>query len=286
MLERSYRHFYELLSKSGFDLSHSRDLLVWICFPQQSGFNTYAVQAEGMDLSWLDGYYSTRTNRVAVVQPAPQSLARDELGGSTGDVRLAVAADKKPGEGVLPLSAAGAQLDVARLTHELAHQLAFNGGLQTRGVMYPFWVSEGLATNFEFDWSADLGPGPGSTTRHKCLVEAHTAGQLMPLRSFILQTSVPADVSIGRRYYAQAWAFFQFLLEQRGSDLRTYLQRTSRLRPGRRDSAALLREFTEAFGPPESLEPSWKAFLDRQARSSLCRSPAEARSPRYATTQP
>ena len=68
-LESAYQHFCDVFTKAGFELSVAEDRLVWICFPQQSGFNTYALYAERMDLSWLDGYYSTLTNRVAVVQP-------------------------------------------------------------------------------------------------------------------------------------------------------------------------------------------------------------------------
>ena len=155
-LESAYQHFYDVFAKAGFELSRSEDRLVWICFPQQSGFNKYALRAEGMDLSWLDGYYSTLTNRVAVVQPNLRMAEREPVNPPRmGDMRITLAANKQQSEKVLPMAPAGQQLDMTRLTHELAHQLAFNSGIQKRGVMYPVWVSEGLATNFESDGLAE-----------------------------------------------------------------------------------------------------------------------------------
>jgi hypothetical protein len=267
-LEYAYRHFYEVFSQAGFDLSPSQDRLVWICFPQKSAFSQYALQVEGMDLSWLDGYYSTLTNRVAIVQRDQKSRLRQEAAPepSTSDVPVVVAANRSPHEGVLAMSAAGPRFDVTRLTHEVAHQLAFNSGIQKRGVMYPLWVSEGLATNFEFDTSVIAGLEHCNTARCKGLLEAYAEGDLAPLRQFVVQTTVPPDAHVGRRYYAQAWGFFQFILTERPENLRAYLQRLAQTRPEHHDEGTLLAEFTEAFGSPEALELSWNAFLAAQAR--------------------
>lgn len=168
----------------------------------------------------------------------------------------------------MPISTSGPPLDTARLTHELAHQLAFNSGLQKRGVMYPFWVSEGLATNFEFESLAGSGFEQCSTARCGCLIKMRDAGELVPLQQFLVQTKVPADAARSRRYYAQAWAFFQFVLTQRSEDLQRYLGRLAQLPPGCRNAKVLLREFTHAFGSPEEIEGSWNVFLDHQAQQA------------------
>jgi hypothetical protein len=266
-LEQAYKRFYQAFSCAGFDLSQPTGRLTWLCFPRQSGFNEYTLQAEGMGLSWLDAYYSTLTNRVAVVQPSPKPVDRDRMDAAPqSEVRLTLASNAEQRGGVLPLPASEPQLDVARLTHELAHQLAFNSGLQKRGVMYPFWVSEGLATNFEFDSPAGVGFQGSSIGRRDCLVKAYAAGELMPLWQFIVQANAPTDMGQSRRCYAQAWAFFRYLLTERSTALRTYLGRAAALPPGPRGPATLRREFTEAFGSLESVEDSWNAFLDRQAR--------------------
>jgi len=268
-LEHAYKQFYEAFSLAGFDLARSTDRLVWICFPQQSKFDEYALRVEGTDLSWLDGYYSTLTNRVAVVEPSPRLLQRDKADAPLKPGNwVNLVANTQRHEEVLPMSAADSQMDVARLTHELAHQLAFNSGLQKRGIMYPFWVSEGLATNFEFDWLAGPGLADCSTARHDCLIKTHAAGNLVPLEQFVVQTKVPASASRSRRYYAQAWAFFQYLLTERGESLRSYLHRLSSLSPGQRTPKVLLREFTDSFGSLDEIESSWNAFLDRQARQA------------------
>lgn len=267
-LEYAYGHFYEVFSHAGFDLSRAPDRLVWICFPQKSAFSQYALQVEGMDLSWLDGYYSTLTNRVAIVQTDTKARRRREETPQlpASDVQVVVAANRSPREGVLPMSAAGQRFDVTRLTHEVAHQLAFNSGIQKRGVAYPLWVSEGLATNFEFDASVTAGLERCNTARCKGLLEAYAEGDLVPLRQFVTQTTVPPDARVGRRYYAQAWGFFQFILTERPESLRAYLSQLAQTRPEQRDERTQLAEFTEAFGPPETLELSWNAFLAGQAR--------------------
>jgi len=292
-LEYAYAHFYEVFAHAGFDLSRAKDRLLWICFPQKSGFSKYALRVEGMDLSWLDGYYSTLTNRVAVVQPDQKARQREEMPGlSKNEAAVAVAAHRSPHEGVgagLPsaenrtwgpsqaqnaalrhpvvaMSAVGQRFDVTRLTHEVAHQLSFNSGIQKRGVMYPLWVSEGLATNFEFDGSGTAGLDHCNTARCKGLLEAYAAGQLVPLREFVVQTTVPPDTHVGRRYYAQAWGFFQFILTERPENLRAYLYRLAEDHPEHRHASTMLNEFIEAFGSPETLELSWNAFLAHQAQ--------------------
>lgn len=277
-IELAYKQFYEAFSLAGFDLTRSAERLAWICFPQQSQFDEYALRVEGTDLSRLDGYYSTLTNRVAVVEPSPRLPQREQADASLKpDSRASVVANSQRHEEVLPMSTVDSQMDVARLTHELAHQLAFNSGLQKRGVKYPFWVSEGLATNFEFDWLAGTGFANCSTARRDCLVRTYAAGELVPLRQFVVQASAPSSASQSRRYYAQAWAFFQYLLTERGEGLRNYLQGVAAPPAGRRTAKVLLREFADAFGPPEDMESSWNAFLDRQVQ--LARAGDDSASP-------
>ncbi len=291
-LESAYRRFYLAFCRAGFDLSRSQDRLVWICFPHQGSFNQYALQAEGMDLSWLEGYYSTRTNRVAVVQTNQTMLERKKIHPQRNGMRVTLVANEEQGAEVgtqmqnnalggpvVPMPAEDLWLDVLRLTHEVAHQLAFNSGLQKRGVMYPLWVSEGLATNFEYERPVGTGLERCNIMRCNSLMESHAAGRLVPLEQFVVQTKAPADVRLSRRWYAQAWAFFHFILAERPRNFQSYLDRLADHSPGRRDACTLLAEFTQAFGPPEELEPAWKAFLDRQAQHAPTGNPAASLMP-------
>jgi hypothetical protein len=205
-----------------------------------------------MDLSWLDGYYSTLTNRVAIVQRDPGGRRLEEAVPSrAGSSGVAVAAHRSAQEGVLAM-AAGQPFDVTRLTHEVAHQLSFNSGIQKQGVMYPLWISEGLATNFEFDGTGSTGLAHGNAARCKGLLETYAAGELVPLRQFVVQTTVSPDLRAGRRTYAQAWGFFQFILAEHPAALRTYLQRMAEDHLSHPDAAAMLAEFTAAFGSPDA----------------------------------
>jgi hypothetical protein len=291
-LENAYRRFYLAFCRAGFDLSRSRDRLVWICFPHQGSFNRYALQAEGMDLSWLEGYYSTRTNRVAIVQTNQTMLEREKINPPSNGTRVILVANEERGAEVgsqtqnnafggpvLSMPAKDLRLDVVRLTHELAHQLAFNSGLQKRGVMYPLWVSEGLATNFEYERPTSTGLERCNIVRCNSLMEQRTTGRLIPLKQFVVETKAPADARLSRSWYAQAWAFFHFILTERPGNLRRYLDRLAGHSPGRRDAHALLAEFTEAFGPLEEIESAWKTFLDRQAQRALTGNPAASLTP-------
>ncbi len=267
ILEHAYGQFYRVFTQAGFGLAVPQNRFVWICFPDQSGLNKYAWQAEGMDLSWLGGYYSTRTNRVAVVQAEESTSGRRQAGAPAGNgTRLAFAGPGQHGERVLPLPAAEQHFDTAKLTHELAHQLAFNSGLQERGVMYPLWASEGLATNFEFDLSSHGELTLDIAARRRGAVEAWAAGELVPLREFVVQTQASPNIEVSRRHYAQAWAFFQYVLTEHPEGLRSYLRQMKDQPPGPRSTSALLAEFVAAFGAPESLESSWNVFLARQAQ--------------------
>jgi len=276
-LEHAYQQFYDAFARAGFDLAPPAERLVWICFPQKGGFNRYALQVEGMDLSWLDGYYSTLTNRVAIVQanPGRSRLAKAAPPTHQG-LGVAVAANRAPQDGAAPLSPMGKRFDIMRLTHEVAHQLSFNSGIQKRGVMYPLWVSEGLATNFEFDRLGESGLEYGNTARCTGLLDAYATGELVPLQEFVVQTTVPPDTRVSRRHYAQAWGFFHFVLTEHPDGLRTYLRRLAAQGADSHDAQALLAEFTQAFDSPEVLEASWQAFLARQAQQRLARYSAAA----------
>jgi len=122
VLEFAYGQFGAYFSRYGFELKHPELPLEWMCFRREGSFADYALATERMDLSWLSGYYSSRTNRVAVVGPRRVGRWR---GGPEGGAEFA--------------SAGGEVVDVGlvKIVHEAGHQLAFNTGLQKRGVMYP-----------------------------------------------------------------------------------------------------------------------------------------------------
>ncbi|MEX2388373.1 MAG: DUF1570 domain-containing protein [Phycisphaeraceae bacterium] len=262
LLERTHEQFFTRFQQAGFELQPLTDRLVCLLFDSESRFARYALRAEGMDLSWTGGYYSARTNRVALYErgwpkrrPDTQEQEAFDRDDAPPAARLAV---------VEPTASDGRHDGLASTIHEAAHQLAFNTGLQTRGVMYPFWISEGLAISFETQRPSEpFGPGQPNPARLRDLRLAHAADQLLPLTRFVSLVRPPVDdPAMVPVAYAQAWGLFHHLFTRHPDALRTYLHRLAHLPPGRRTEAALLREFTDAFGPLDTVEADWHAFLD------------------------
>lgn len=249
VLEQTRGAFFDVFGGMNGKLAPIKSPLVWMVFDGRQDYERYAQAADGMDMSWSKAYYSTQTNRVAI------ALSHD-------------------GERVLPAApattaTAGAELPIAsdarlisQITHEAGHQLAFNSGLQTRGVMYPLWASEGLAANFEMDSDGRLGPTSENALRSRHLTVALAENRLVPLDQWVGYTRVP----IGRpaqinAVYSQSWAFFRFLYEHHQDKLHDYLAHMAKQEPGRRSEEALHREFVHIFGNPQELVAPWNAYL-------------------------
>lgn len=221
LLERTLLNFYQVMQASGFRLQTMSGPLPWIAFANSGQFNRYAIETDRMNLSWLDGYYSARTNRVVMMRLTPE-----------------------------------------RTAHEAAHQLAFNSGLQTRGVMYPLWVSEGLATSFETACVQTAGPGMDNAGRRMRLLEARDNHRLRPLAEFLTMTRVPAgDTEVSEDLYAQCWGVFQFIFKHHRRELRAYLVTLARLPAGPRNVDRLSAELTRGFGDMPKLTRQWETFL-------------------------
>lgn len=260
VLETTHRRFYDAFGVAGFAPLPLRERLVCVMFEEPDQFERYALSADRINMSWSRGYYSARTNRVAFF---------DERGDMpTPRGRAARADDDRPS----PLLAAtpnndeadSASLNLAKTTHEAAHQIAFNCGLQTRGVMYPLWVSEGLATNFELaSPEGRFGPEYDNPSRRRHMISALERGELVSLTEMAGLSRVPThDPRRVTVTYAQSWAMFKFLFQRRPEQLRRYLGSLAVLPPGARSSEAMRREFVAAFGSVGDLEMEWADFLD------------------------
>lgn len=145
------------------------------------------------------------------------------------------------------------------IPHEMAHQMAYRSGLQASGVMYPFWISEGLAANFETLEQGFAGPNPDRQRRR---MEDYRAGRLADLNEFILHALPPChDKDASAAAYAQAWGLVRFLYHRDPVAFRRHLY-TLACRPhGERPRAALQKEFGNAFGTMETVTRDWERFL-------------------------
>ena len=239
LLERVRAHFMQTFDAAGFSVNSPSEPCVWVCFDRPEDFYTYAAASEKRDMSWTQSYYSARTNRVALLRPAPGAILASETleGGCSCD----------------------ANEDARKTAHELAHQLSFNTGLLKRGVMYPLWVAEGVATFFETSALSDDQEIAANESRLNRLADLTTAGRLMNVEDLAVLTSLPPkDEDRTCDIYAQCWALFSFLLKEQPTQLQKYLATLAALPAGSRSPQTIRAEFVRSFGPMAAVQSQWQ----------------------------
>ena len=227
VLESSYRAFLQIFSIMGFEVTDPPEALGWHCFNQRADYERYCERT-ACALAWLDSHYSTRSNQVILFQQPLQE---------------------------------GQRRDYRQITHEAAHQMAFNCGLMRRGVFYPFWLAEGLATNFERDEDGPAFRLPENAMRRDGLTQRVMEGGLLELADFITVTAITPDLrASASELYDESWGLFRFLLLRHPVELRRYMARLRNHPPATGDELALLDGFCELFGDLAPLEREWHDF--------------------------
>ncbi|MEN6386440.1 MAG: DUF1570 domain-containing protein [Phycisphaerales bacterium] len=247
-LEFAYEHFNSVYTDNGFVLNEPGEKLTWYCFADTRAFSSHAMENDNMNLPWLTSYYSAATNAVAIVKPNNMQNWKME--------RKPLAQPAVAAAYILP-SVDNSDSEIVRIMHEAAHQLAFNTGLQRQKVMYPVWVSEGLASNFE-NWA---NASSDTDIRQQRLLQMYRDDRLIPLNEFILISRMPESASMRKDIYAQAAVFYKFLSEKHIDGLRKYMSAVYNTRTGWRSRAAFHTEFTYAFGSIKEINASWQEYL-------------------------
>ena len=152
--------------------------------------------------------------------------------------------------------------NIGTVMHEVAHQLSFNSGLLDRKGDVPLWLAEGLACYCESTTnSAWQGVGEPNPMRVETLaVQVRHKGQLLPLKRLIQsddwlwRNATAGQAVLG---YAQSWALFRLLMEERPAQLRRYfdLIRTRRTPDGRLD------DFVTAFGGFSKIDARYHEYI-------------------------
>jgi hypothetical protein len=258
-LDQVAERFYQSFAQAGFSLSPVGYKLVCVCLNSYGELDAYGRKADGAEASWMDGYYSYRTNRVAVVRVGGPRQPR-------ADAPLPPPADGAAYAYSCGKAALGDGLNLTTTTHEVAHQLAFNSGLQKPDATYPFWLTEGLATNFEADSSGSYGLAQQASRYRGRLADIKARGRMVPLGQFTGMINAPAghEQEI-RDAYAQAWGLFAFLLQHRREQLKGYMASLAGAPLGYQDSPSLRRGFMATFGPIDLLEKEFVSFIDGPA---------------------
>jgi hypothetical protein len=149
--------------------------------------------------------------------------------------------------------------------HEVAHQLSFNCGLLNRRGDIAFWVAEGLACYCEpSDHGAWLGIGEPNPERLATLAQALAArANLLRVQDLVASdkwrqsATNSSAILLG---YAQSWALFRMLMEERPRALQKYLA----LIYDRRTPDHRLSDFRRAFGADLGpLETRYREYLQQ-----------------------
>lgn len=263
MLERTHDFYFDQFNKAGLEPQALGQRLICVLIGKQEDFVKYleavpkadgrppraepaaADQAPGARRAPKGlGSYSAQSNRIQLcdIHSIPRNPAK------------AVDAAKLDWE------------NVARITHEGAHQLSFNTGILRQRMGYPMWLGEGLACNFEFS-DADKPFGPltdNLSPRAARLGQLLADGKIASLKSIVTMSPSAAHQPDNKGpTYVQGWGLFRFLITERPKQLKAYLKSyAGRSRPPANGTQALAA-FEAAFGPVKDLESDWQAFLKR-----------------------
>ncbi|HEX2971988.1 MAG TPA: DUF1570 domain-containing protein [Tepidisphaeraceae bacterium] len=248
VMEDAYRSLYDETMSLGLRPMPPDARLVCILFRRYDDYADYAKRDRGKENTWAAGYYSLGTNRTAfyhsmdnpAFEEQRQQLAEieqrtdellDELDRTTRKAnrsRILVELRRLDASQVKLADQLGATADFATdatTRHETTHQLFYNSGLLRRDRAYPFWLNEGLATNFELcDKEGRAGPGFISIRHLNAYRRCKKAGELMNLVDLL--TDHPADDADRewvRGRYVEAWALVHFLWNRRPNEFRDYL---------------------------------------------------------------
>jgi len=152
--------------------------------------------------------------------------------------------------------------NIKQTLHEAVHQLAFNTRIQRRDVQYPMWFSEGLATAFETTHpAAPFGPTHVNRSRLHMLNEARKKGQLIPIDRFVAITDPPDGQAMRDAAYAQSWAVFHLLFNERPEQLRRYVNDMLTTRAGPRSEQQLRDDFVKHFGEFDPFADDLRAYV-------------------------
>ncbi len=216
VFEEHYTTLQRYFKTRSFTLTEPQFPMVAVVFATQKQFIEYANRDGSKVMANMQGYYSPRTNRVALFESASKSVAVSAI-----DPQLP---SRIPVFGAI-------KTDLKEtMIHEATHQVAYNIGLHSRVGETPRWVVEGMATVFEPE--AMRTAAAGNLPKQRLNWERYVVFQNFvqtkrrppkSLRSFIESEDLYESAVLD--FYAQSWALTFFLVETRPRNYSAYLKR-------------------------------------------------------------
>ncbi len=293
LLDRTYYQFQRTMRRLGLEGVPPAEKLQCVLIDSHEDYAQFARRYDGVDASWIAGYYASRTNRVVFYNDADSPAFRVASQQLDEFRSVAAKAEKRAGEARRGevgradeleqqaerirehIEAEATRLEsevhtasVTKTTHEAAHLIAFNCGLQSRAHQYPFWLTEGLASCFEtLTPDRPFGPDEDFPEREREFIAAMEKGRLVPLEAFVAMNSVPgADAETARVSYAQAYALLRYLFRYEREKLGAYFRDIMLEPPGMISPRRHAAMFASRFGDPARLERQWLREEERAAR--------------------
>lgn len=148
------------------------------------------------------------------------------------------------------------------LQHETTHQVLTNLGVVSFGVIYPFWISEGLACLFEVPLPCCQDDRiPVNDLR---LADVGSPKELPRIKFLVSEIGTwEGKAAHSPQEYAQAWALAHFLMHRRRDEMRTFLQKIMAVEPDEGQvHYGAIDEFETAFGPADDkLDKEWREYV-------------------------
>ncbi|MAR12010.1 MAG: hypothetical protein CL681_18845 [Blastopirellula sp.] len=258
LYERLYRAFHNYWEKRGVTLVESEVPLIALVFDGKVSYGKYARTELGETTSSVIGYYSLRTNRVAMYDLTRTDSLRER------NPRISSAAHVNR-----ILSQPGGERTVATIIHEATHQLAYNCGMHDRSASIPLWLSEGMAIYFE---TPDLKSSSG-WRRIGSINRVRLAGFRQYLRTRpadSLLTLLASDLRLRQTRtaadgYAEAWALSYYLINRHQKAYAKYIQTLAAKKPLQVDTPEeRVAEFQAAFGEDlQKLDQDFLRYMQR-----------------------
>jgi hypothetical protein len=261
--ELIYDLFFEHFRKKGFKVREPAAKMMVAVFDSQAGFEAYIGQRMP---SAVTGVYHPKSNRLVVYDYGTNRAFEDAKRQARADARR-IGSDLDRRRFIDTVNRRASEFrteaNIGTVMHEVAHQLSFNCGMCNRDGDTPFWLAEGLATYCEAtENGAWQGIGEANPERIMPLAgPAHGHGNYIKLRDLMERDDWMKDTKTALLAYAQSWALFKMLMEERPAQLRKFMElncarRTGDHRPG---------DFAAAFGVEvERLELRYQEFMKEQ----------------------
>jgi hypothetical protein len=263
--------FFEHFRRKGFPVRRPPGRMMVAILDSQAGFEAYLGRTMP---SAVTGVYHLPSNRLVVYDYGTnRAFVANRKRGEELARQIPATIERQRVVTTLGRHAQDRRADanVGTIVHEVAHQLSFNGGLLRRDGDVPLWLAEGLACYCEAtDGGAWRGVGEPNPQRAQSLAgPARGRGEFIPLQTLIssddwLRQPTRAEQAV--LGYAQSWALFRMLMEERPQALRKYLA----LIADRRMPDHRLTDFGEAFGADlAKLEARYLAYLKETVQQQV-----------------